>query len=109
MASDTDTMRAGLDSGGSVRSLEAKHEGTWERVEFCRGPFAEPAWADAKLQSVAGSRTSFAGTADGNRYSLRYALEGGRLAIIAGMKNERASAYTASKRPGALQADRCST
>jgi hypothetical protein len=90
----SDTMRAGLDSGGSVRSLEAKHEGTWEQVEFCRGPFAGPAWADAKLQRVAGSQTSFAGTADGIRYSLRYALEGGRLAIMAGMKNERASAYT---------------
>ncbi len=90
----SDTMRAGLNSGGSIRSLEVKHEGTWEQVEFCRGPFAGPAWADAKLQSVAGSRTSFAGTADGIRYSLRYALEGGRLAIMAGMKNERASAYT---------------
>ena len=90
----SDAMRAGLDSSGSVRSIEVKHEGTWEQVEFCRGPFAGPAWPDAKLQSVAGSRTSFAGMADGIRYSLRYALEGGRLAIKAGLKNERASAYT---------------
>ena len=87
------TIRADLSPDGTLRSLEVNTTGTWEEVPFCRGPFAGPAWADATLQNVTGSRVDFAGTADGIRYSLRYELQGGRLAILAGLKNERRSTY----------------
>jgi hypothetical protein len=90
----SDTIRVDLSPDGTLRSLEVNTTGTWEEVPFCRGRFAGPAWADARLQSVSGSRVDFAGTADGIRYSLRYELQGGRLAIRAGLKNERRSTYS---------------
>ncbi len=90
----SDTIRASLTPDGTIRSIEVNSTGTWEQVDFCREPFAGPAWADAKLQSVSGSQTTFAATADGIRYSLHYKLEGGQLAIVAGLKNERDSPYT---------------
>jgi hypothetical protein len=86
-------IRVGLGADGTIRSLQVKTAADWEEVEFCRGPFAGPAWADVKLQSVAGSATDFVGTADGIRHSLHYRVEKGRLAIAAGLKNERDSDY----------------
>jgi hypothetical protein len=90
----SDGIRVGLTLNGTVHSFEVNQTGTWEQVDFCVGPFAGPTWADAKLQSVANSQTSFAGTTDDIHYSLHYKLEGGQLAIVAGLKNERGSDYT---------------
>ncbi len=86
-------IRVSLGADGTIRSLQVKNARDWEEVEFCRGPFAGPAWADVKMQSAAGSATDFVGTADGIRHSLRYRVEGDRLALVAGLKNERASDY----------------
>jgi hypothetical protein len=89
-----DNIRAGLEADGAIRSMQVKNTGEWEEVEFCRGPFAGPAWADVKMQSVSGSATEFFATNDGIRHPLRYKVEQDRLAIVAGLKNERGSAYT---------------
>ena len=79
--------------------MEVQNAGEWEAVEFCAEPFAGPAFTAAKLESLNGSPTDFAATADGIRYSLRYRLEKDRLAIVAGLKNERSSNYTPKAAP----------
>jgi hypothetical protein len=89
-------MRASLGADGTIRAMEVVRGGNWEAVEFCHGPFAGPAWADVKLQSLDGSGSNFAGTMDGVRHSLRYGIEGNRLAIVAGLKNERLTDYAPS-------------
>jgi hypothetical protein len=86
-------IRVSLSADGTIRSMQVKNAGDWEEVEFCRGPFAGPAWADVKMQSVAGSATDFVGTADGIRHSLHYRVDGDRLALVAALKNERDSDY----------------
>jgi hypothetical protein len=95
----TKAMRASLGADGSIRAMEVIRGGDWETVGFCHGPFAGPAWADVKVQSFEGSGSSFAGTMDGVRHSLSYRIEGNRLAIIAGLKNERLTDYA----PGAAR------
>jgi hypothetical protein len=87
-------IRASLGVDGAIRSMQVKNAGAWEEVEFCRGPFAGPAWADVTMQSSPGSATEFVGSADGIHYSLRYRVEQDRLAIVARLKNERGSDYT---------------
>jgi hypothetical protein len=89
----SDRVRATFDADGTIHSMQVKNTGGWEPVEFCAGPFAGPGWADVQLESLAGSTRSFIATADGIRYSLRYQIEGDRLAIIAGLKNQRNSEY----------------
>ncbi len=89
-------MRVNLGADGTIRAMEVIRGGNWEAVEFCHGPFAGPGWADVKVQSLEGSGSSFAGTVDGVRHSLRYRIEGNRLAIVAGLKNERLTDYASS-------------
>jgi hypothetical protein len=89
----THAMRTSLGADGTIRAMEVVRDGNWEAVEFCHGPFAGPAWADVKLHSLEGSGSNFAGTVDGVRHSLRYGIEGNRLAIVAGLKNERPTDY----------------
>jgi hypothetical protein len=86
-------IRASLGADGTIHVMEVKTGPEWEAVEFCQGPFAGPAWADVKMQRVEGSASSFVGTVDGVRYALRYRIEGNRLAIIAGLKNEARTDY----------------
>jgi hypothetical protein len=92
----SNAMRASLGADGTIHAMEVIRGGNWEAVEFCHGPFAGPAWADVKVQSLEGSGSSFAGTVDGIRHSLRYRIEGNRLAIVAGLKNERLTDYAPS-------------
>src|ERR1700691_3180012 len=92
----SNAMRASLGADGTIHAMEVIRGGNWEAVEFCHGPFAGPAWADVKLQSLDGSGSNFAGTMDGVRHSLRYGIEGNRLAIVAGLKNERLTDYAPS-------------
>ena len=87
-------IRASLGVDGTIRSMEVKNAGAWEEVEFCRGPFAGPAWADVTMQRSSGSAVEFVGSSDGIHYSLRYKVEGDRLAIVARLKNDRRSDYT---------------
>ncbi len=75
------------------RPRDNDHSG-WEGVDFCSGPFAGPAWAGVKMQSMEGAAASFAGTVDGIRHSLQYRIEGSRLAVLAGLRNERLSDYS---------------
>ena len=89
----SDSVRAAFDADGTIHSMQVKNTGGWEPMEFCTGAFAGPRWADVQLESIAGSMRSFLATADGIRYSLSYQLEGDRLAIIAGLKNQRNSEY----------------
>jgi hypothetical protein len=92
-------IRVGLGPHGTIRSMEVKSAGQWEPVEFCAEPFAGPAFTGVKLESLTGSAKNFAGTVNGVRYSLRYRLEGDRLAIVARLKNERDSDYTPKAAP----------
>ena len=85
-------MRINLGDDGTIRAMEVKNGSEWEAVPFRQGPFAGPSWADVKMQRFEGSASSFVGTIDGVRHSLQYKLEGNRLAIIAGLKNEGAPA-----------------
>src|ERR1700733_2972082 len=87
-------IRASLGVDGTIRSMEVKNAGAWEDVEFCRGSFAGPAWADVTMQRSSGSAVEFVGSADGVHYSLRYRVERDRLAIVARLRNERRSDYT---------------
>jgi hypothetical protein len=87
-------IRASLGVDGTIRSMEVKNAGAWEDVEFCRGAFAGPAWADVTMQRSSGSAVEFVGSADGIHYSLRYKVEGDRLAVVARLRNERRSDYT---------------
>src|SRR5271155_520109 len=80
-------IRANLNADGTIRALEVMSVAGWEGVDFCSGPFAGPAWAGVKMQSVEGATASFAGTVDGIRHSLQYTVEGSRLAILAGLRN----------------------
>ena len=89
----SETIRAEVSLEGTLRSLEIKTTGGWEVVPFRSGPLAGPSWAGAKLSGVPGSPAEFAATVEGIRYSLRYELQGSRLAIFAGLKNERSSVY----------------
>jgi hypothetical protein len=89
-------MRASLGADGTIRAMEVIRDGDWETIGFCHEPFAGPAWADVKLQSLDGSESSFAATVDGVRHSLRYRIEGNRLAIVAGLKNQRLTDYAPS-------------
>ena len=81
-------MRASLSDDGTIRAMEVKTGSEWEAVEFRRGPFAGPAWAGVKMQRREGSASSFVAAVDGIRYSLDYRIDGNRLAIVAGLKNE---------------------
>jgi hypothetical protein len=87
-------IRASLNADGTIRALEVMSVAGWEGVDFCSGPFAGPAWAGVKMQSIEGAAVSFAGTVDGIRHSLQYRIEGSRLAILAGLRNERLSDYS---------------
>ncbi|MGC2400105.1 MAG: hypothetical protein WA510_10000, partial [Acidobacteriaceae bacterium] len=89
----SDRVRVSLGPDGTIVAMEVKTTGAWEKVEFCPTPFAGPAWDQVKLESVAGSPANFTATADAIRYSLRYQLEGNRLEIVAGLKNEGKSSY----------------
>ncbi len=86
-------MRINLEEDGTIRAMEVKNGSEWEAVPFRQGPFAGPSWADVKMQRLEGSASSFVGTVDGVRHSLQYKLEGNRLAIIAGLKNEGRTGY----------------
>src|ERR1700721_1870069 len=81
-------MRASLNDDGTIRVMEVKTGSAWEAVEFRHGPFAGPAWAGVKMQRHEGSAFSFVAKVDGIRYSLGYRIDGNRLAIVAGLKNE---------------------
>jgi hypothetical protein len=89
----SDKMRLTLAPDGTIHSMDVKAEGKWEPVEFCNGTPAGPAWAGISLQRQADSPESFAATTNGVRYTLRYQLEGNRLSILAGLKNESSSEY----------------
>jgi len=86
-------IRVGLGPDGTIRSMEVKYAGEWEPVEFCTERIAGPVFTGVKLESLTRSPKNFAGTANGIRYSLRYRLQGDRLAIVAALKNERDSDY----------------
>src|SRR6202789_1343263 len=86
-------IRASLNADGTIRALEVMSVTGWEGVDFCSAPFAGPAGAGATRQSIEGAAASFAGTVDGIRYSLQYRIEGIRLAILAGLRNDRLSDY----------------
>jgi hypothetical protein len=89
-----DGMRVQLGDDGTIRAMEVRRGSEWETVPFRQGPFAGPSWAEVKMQSFEGSASSFVGTAGGVRHSLRYKLEGNRLAIVAGLKNEGRTVYS---------------
>jgi hypothetical protein len=86
-------MRASLNDDGTIRVMEVKTGSAWEAVEFRHGPFAGPAWAGVKMQRHEGSAFSFVAKVDGIRYSLGYRIDGNRLAIVAGLKNEAQTEY----------------
>jgi hypothetical protein len=86
-------IRASLAEDGTIRALEVKSGGEWERVEFRHGTLAGPAWAGVKMQRVEGSACSFAGAVNGVRHFLRYRIEGNRLAIMARLENEGLTDY----------------
>ncbi len=87
-------MRVSFGPHGNIRSLQVKHTGGWEPIEFCAEAFAGPRFTGVNLQSLSGSTKSFAATVNGIRHSLHYQLEGDRLAVVAGLKNERTADYT---------------
>ncbi len=89
----SDGMRVQLGDEGTIQAMEVKNGSEWEAVPFRQGPFSGPSWADVKMQRLGVSAFSFSGTADGIRHSLRYQLEGNRLAIVAGLKNEGRASY----------------
>ena len=86
-------IRVSLAANGTIQAMEMKCGGQWEKVEFRTGTLAGPSWADVKLQSVAGSSSSFAATVDGIHHSLQYRIEGNRLAILAGIENRGTKEY----------------
>lgn len=86
-------MRTNLGDDGTIRTMEVKNGSEWQAVPFRQGTFAGPSWADVKMQRLEDSAFSFVGSVDSVRHSLQYKLQGNRLAIIAGLKNEGHTDY----------------
>ena len=86
-------IRVRLAGNGTIKALEIKQGSGWENVGFRDDLLAGPSWADVALHPATDSVAGFAGVADGMRHTLRYRLDGPRLAIDAGLKNETGSDY----------------
>lgn len=84
-------IRALVRPDGTLGSLEFKEAGAVETVKLRNDALSGPAWADVKLTKEEGFR--FAGTQDNVRRTLEYSLDGDRLLIKVGLKNEGSKAY----------------
>ena len=84
-------IRALVRPDGTLGSLEFKEAGAVETVKLRNDALSGPAWADVKLTKEEGFR--FAGTQDNVRHTLEYSLDGDRLLIKVGLKNEGSKAY----------------
>ena len=86
-------VRALVRSNGTVQTLEFKMEKTVEAVGFRKDALAGPAWAEVNLQRDPRGGMRFSGTKDNIRHTLEYALQGSRLLLRAGLKNEGHQTY----------------
>jgi len=84
-------IRALVRPDGTLESLEFKEAGAVETVKLRNDGLSGPAWADVKLAKEEGFR--FAGTQDNVRRTVEYSLDGDRLLIKVGLKNEGQQAY----------------
>ncbi len=86
-------IRVSLRDSGTIRSLQVKVNGQWEDVEFRTGILAGPAWAGANMQRTNELRHSFTGAVDGIQHSIKYAVQGNRLEVVAKLRNDGPSDY----------------
>ena len=86
-------IQASLNADGTIRALEIMTHSGWEGVDSARAP--SPDRMGRREDAIdGGAAASFAGTVDGIRHSLQYRIEGSRLAVLAGLRNERLSEYS---------------
>jgi len=88
---ESGSCRATIEPGGWLSSLQLNRTDGWEAVRFRADTHRGPAWhCHGKRVDLApdpSGPASFTGESDGLRFSLRYELREGKLAIIAGLRN----------------------
>jgi hypothetical protein len=88
---ENDQIRALVRPGGTLESLELKGAAGIEAVKFRKDVLSGPAWTDVKMTK--GEGCSFSGTQDHVRHTVQYDLDGARLLVRVGLKNEGQQAY----------------
>jgi hypothetical protein len=88
---ENEGVRVRIRANGTVERLEFKRGAEVEEVRFRGDVLNGPAWADVKM--IKGDGFCFSGTQDNVRHTLEYALDGARLIVRAGLKNEGQQAY----------------